>query len=79
MAEFHQRKGDSDMAIAILEQLVEDYPDERGVALDLVRLYHEKGDRKKLSDLLRTLERRREHQRSGSSEKSSSSPLPLRV
>jgi lipopolysaccharide assembly protein B len=79
LAEFHQRKGDSEMAIAVLEQLVEDHPDERGVALDLVRLYHEKGDRKKLSELLRTLERRRERPKGGAPEKASSSPAPLRV
>lgn len=80
MAEFHQRKGDSEMAIAILEQLVDDNPDDRTVAFDLVRLYHEKGDRKKLSDLLRTLERRRgQAARSKTPDKTSGSPAGLRA
>lgn len=79
LAEFHQRKGDSEMAISMLEQLIEDQPEDRVAVLDLVRLYHEKGDRKKLSDLLRALERRRLRPMGGPSEKSTTTPAPLRA
>ncbi len=79
LAEFHQRKGDSEMAIAMLEQLVDDYPEDRAAILDLVRLYHEKGDRKKLSDLIRTLERKRLQSRPASGDRPTTSPAPIRA
>lgn len=79
LAEFHQRKGDSEMAIAMLEQLVDDHSDDRAAILDLVRLYHEKGDRKKLSDLIRTLERKRSQVKGSGTDRVVSTPAPIRA
>jgi lipopolysaccharide biosynthesis regulator YciM len=79
LAEFHQRKGDSEMAIAMLEQLVDDHSDDRAAILDLVRLYHEKGDRKKLSDLIRTLERKRSQVKGSGTDRAVSTPTPIRA
>jgi len=60
LAEFHEKKGDLNAASEILEQVIDDYPNESSVVLELTRIYLEKGDGKKVGEMLRSLERRRE-------------------
>ncbi|HUV30225.1 MAG TPA: tetratricopeptide repeat protein [Acidobacteriota bacterium] len=60
LAEFHEKKGDLDAAAELLEQIFEDYSDDYLTVLELARLYLEKGDKKKVDGLLRSLERKRE-------------------
>lgn len=60
LAEFHEKKGDGDLACEVLEGLVEDYPDDLTVIIEIVRMYLDRGERRKLQDLLVTLERNRE-------------------
>jgi len=62
LAEFHEKKGDLAAATGILEQTIDDYPDDNMIVLDLTRIYVEKGDKKKLNELLRSLESKREKQ-----------------
>lgn len=42
------------------ESLVEDYPDDAIVVVELTRLYVEQGDKRKIEKLLRQIERHRE-------------------
>lgn len=58
LARFHEKKGDLDSAIEILEELFEDVPDDLVAALELGRLLIERGDRRKLDQLVRSLTRR---------------------
>lgn len=58
LARFHEKKGDIESAIEILDELVEDNPDDSIASLELGRLLIERGDRRKLDQLVRTLTRR---------------------
>jgi lipopolysaccharide biosynthesis regulator YciM len=60
LAEFYAKKGDVDQAREYFEQIIDDFPEDYTSILELTRLYLEKGDRKKIEDLYRSLERRRE-------------------
>jgi len=60
LAEFYEKKGDIDQAREYLEQIIDDFPDDYTSILELTRLYLDRGDRKKIEDLFRSLERRRE-------------------
>lgn len=60
LAEFHTKKGDLDRSEEILLQLVEDNPDDTGAILELVRLYAERDDRKRLSAFIRQLGQKQE-------------------
>lgn len=57
LARFAEKKGDLATAIEILEALVEDSADDKLAVLELGRLYIEKGDRKKLDELVRMLKK----------------------
>ncbi|UCC43292.1 MAG: tetratricopeptide repeat protein [Candidatus Zixiibacteriota bacterium] len=63
LAEFHEKKGDLSASVEILEKVVDDYPADFRSVLELVRIYLEKGDSKKIGGLLRSMERRLEVQR----------------
>jgi lipopolysaccharide biosynthesis regulator YciM len=62
LAEFYEKKGETHLAVELLEQIVDDYPDDLTTVVALIRYYEEKDDTKKLDELLRTLERRQEAQ-----------------
>ncbi len=64
LAEFHEKKGDLDLAAELLIQVVEDEPDNLEAVLHLIRIYLEKGDNRRVEELLRDLERRREKRHS---------------
>jgi len=56
LAEFHEKKGDLDLAEGILGEIIEDSPDNLKAILELIRTYLDKGDHKKIAGLLRDLE-----------------------
>ena len=60
LALFYQKKGELDQAVEIMENIVEDYPDDSSTLVSLIRFYLEKGDNRKLNELLQTLERKRD-------------------
>jgi lipopolysaccharide biosynthesis regulator YciM len=57
LAEFYEKKGDLDLATEHLEGLIEDYPDDLRALTETIRLYLERNDRRKLNELLRSVER----------------------
>ena len=57
LAEFHEKKGDTDLACEQLEGLLEDYPGDISTLVEVVRLYLERKERRKLDELLRSIER----------------------
>ncbi len=75
LAEFFIKKGDLDAASEVLEQVVEEHPEDYPVVLELIRLYLEKGERKKLNDLLRKLERKREKQQQPSADRTAAAVM----
>ena len=62
LAEFHEKKGEMERAREILEQVVEDSPQSIKAIIELIRIYLDKGDRKKINNLFRHLEQRSEEQ-----------------
>jgi len=58
LAEFYHKKGELDSALEILEQIIEDVPDDLPTILELIRSYLERGDKRKIENLLRTLGKR---------------------
>lgn len=60
LAEFHEKKGDIVTAVEMYESLVEDYPEDAIIIVELIRLYVEQGDKRKIEKLLRQIERHRE-------------------
>ncbi|MDX9858206.1 MAG: tetratricopeptide repeat protein [candidate division Zixibacteria bacterium] len=81
LAEFHEKKGDGDLACEVLEGLVEDYPEDLTVLIEIIRLYLDRGERRKLQDLLQTLERNREKRNAASTGMSPAAPdtTPVRT
>ncbi|MEA2031415.1 MAG: tetratricopeptide repeat protein [candidate division Zixibacteria bacterium] len=61
LAEFSEKKGDIDTACEILEGIVDDQPDHFKSVLELIHVYLERDDRRKLENLLRTLSLREEN------------------
>lgn len=66
LAEFFVKKGDLGAAEEILTQIVDDSPDDVTSLIELIRIYLERGDRKKIDELFRNLEQRREERQSSS-------------
>ncbi|UCG62000.1 MAG: tetratricopeptide repeat protein [Candidatus Zixiibacteriota bacterium] len=60
LAEFHEKKGDSDLAQQILEGVVDDYPNELKAVAELIRIYLNKSERDKIQKLVRNLEQKRQ-------------------
>lgn len=71
LAEFHEKKGDLDLAEGILAEIIEDRPDNLKAILELIRTYLDNGEHKKIAGLLRDLE----HKQSGSSADPTAAPL----
>ncbi len=63
LAEFHEKKGDLDAAEELLTQVVDSQPENMTAVIELLRILLEKGDRKRVQDLIRSLGRRLEKQR----------------
>jgi len=64
LAEFHEKKGDIDLAEEILSQIVEEDPNNLDAVLELIRLKVEQGDSRKLGEIIKRLSSRREKLRS---------------
>ncbi|UCE24769.1 MAG: tetratricopeptide repeat protein [Candidatus Zixiibacteriota bacterium] len=60
LAEFYEKKGDSDLAEQILVGIVDDYPEELKAVTELIRIYLQKGDNRKAETLVRDLEQKRQ-------------------
>ncbi|PWB68371.1 hypothetical protein C3F09_11730, partial [candidate division GN15 bacterium] len=60
LAEFYLKKGDLDVAQEILVQILEEQPNDAAALSELARALLEQGNTRRLDDLLRTLENRRE-------------------
>jgi len=75
LAEFSEKKGDLDTAHEILEKIIDDHPDNLSSILELIRIYLEKDDRKKLNTLVRNLTRRHDKVPPADDKKSSVSSL----
>ncbi|MFQ5452973.1 MAG: tetratricopeptide repeat protein [Candidatus Zixiibacteriota bacterium] len=60
LAEFYEKKGDVDLAEEILVELVNDYPDDVKSALELIRIYLEKNETKKIEELIRNIDNKRQ-------------------
>ncbi|MEE8575830.1 MAG: tetratricopeptide repeat protein, partial [candidate division Zixibacteria bacterium] len=58
LAEFYEKKGDLNLAREQLESLTDDFPDDLPTLVELMRLYLEQDERRKLAELLSGLERR---------------------
>ncbi|UCD63384.1 MAG: tetratricopeptide repeat protein [Candidatus Zixiibacteriota bacterium] len=56
LAEFHEKKGDTDLAEQLLSGIVDDYPGDIKAVTELIRVYLEKGGTDKVLRLVRTLE-----------------------
>lgn len=75
LAEFYEKKGDIDRALEVREKILEDHAEDNIAALDLIRLYLERGDHSRAGALIRTLERRREQQPQRTSGSTAESPV----
>jgi lipopolysaccharide biosynthesis regulator YciM len=62
LAEFYEKKGDLDLATELWEEILDDHSDDATIALELIRVYLERGDHKRIGKLLKSLERRRDEQ-----------------
>lgn len=60
LAEFFEKKGDLGAAEEILVRAVDDSPEDLASIIELIRIYLDRGDRKKIDELFRGLEQRRE-------------------
>lgn len=58
LSQFYEKKGDLESAVELLERVVEDHPSDTFGILELVRVYQERGDNRKISQLIRNLQRR---------------------
>ena len=66
MAEFYDKKGESVSAEQLLSEIVEDAPDNIKAVCELIRIYLAKDEKKKIEDLIRDIEHRREKLQNGS-------------
>ncbi len=63
LAEFYVKKGDLEAAEEMLEAILDEQPEDAFAIVELVRIYLEQGDHKRLQELRRTLEYRRDKKR----------------
>lgn len=76
LAEFYEKKGDYDQAVELWNQVIEDYPDNYAAVLELIRIYLERGEQKKVASLIRTIERKHEdHKKKQSGPSITSDPV----
>lgn len=60
LAEFYEKKGDMDLAEKILVEITDDYPNDIKAIVELIRIYLEKGEKKKIEELIKTLENKKQ-------------------
>ncbi len=75
LAEFHEKKGDVDTAQRMLLQIVEESPEHLGSLMTLVRIYLDSGDRKKIEELFRMVERKIDNKQPSSVDKAVSTQV----
>jgi lipopolysaccharide biosynthesis regulator YciM len=75
LAEFHVKKGDLDAVEEMLASILDEQPEDPFAIVELVRIYLEQGDQKRLHELRRTLEYKRDRKRSALK---STSPASIR-
>jgi tetratricopeptide (TPR) repeat protein len=69
LAEFHKKKGDTDVAEEILSNIVSDFPQDMKAVTELIRIYLEKNDTARIRELVGTLENKEQIQQFRSSSK----------
>ncbi len=74
LAEFDIKKGDLSSAQETLEQILEDDLDDHQTVLELIRIYLEQGNQKKLHELRRRLEQKRDKKRQPSATRPAATP-----
>ena len=79
LAEFYEKKGDLDLATEHLEGLIEDYPDDLRTLTETIRLYLERNDRRKINELLRSVERAEEKRKNTSGPSAAPETTPVRT
>ena len=70
LAEFYTKKGDLESAQEMLEHILEEQPDDTAALLDLVRTLIEQGNTRRLNELRRALEHRKEKRKAAESTRS---------
>lgn len=78
LAEFYEKKGDLDLATEYLEELIEDYPDDLRTLTETIRLYLERNDRRKINELLRTVERAEDKRKTTPGQTAAPDTTPVR-
>lgn len=58
LAEFYEKKGDTDLAVDILIGIIDDYPDDTKSVVELTRIYLEKNDMRKIAQLVKTIDQK---------------------
>lgn len=58
LAEFYKKKGDLDLAVELWEKIIDDYPDDIGSILELIRVSLGRDDSEQIRQLLKRLEKR---------------------
>lgn len=58
LAAFYEKKGDSDLAEDILNSLIDDNPEDTKSIVELIRIYLEKGENKKIETLVKDVDQR---------------------
>jgi len=68
LAEFYEKKGDSDEAEQVLVDIIDENPQETRAIIELIRIYLQKGDNAKIQELVRAIENKHQklHFRSSS-------------
>ncbi|MCK4573655.1 MAG: tetratricopeptide repeat protein [candidate division Zixibacteria bacterium] len=66
LAEFYDKKGDTTAAEQMLAEIVEETPENTKAVCELIRLYLARDDKKKIKELIRDIEHRREKMKSAS-------------
>lgn len=76
LAEFYQKKGELAPARDLLNEVVEDNPDDMRAVLELVRVYLEGNETRKITDLLGRLEKRWETKKADSPDRATETGVP---
>ena len=56
LAEFYEKKGDADLAEEILASIIDDYPEDIKSVIELIRIYLDKNNTKKIEQLLKSID-----------------------
>lgn len=64
LAEFYEKKGDTDQAEGILKSILENNPDNNQAVLELLRIYLEQNDTGKIDQLVKSIDQKRQKRNS---------------